>query len=70
MIQRHGLFMRLLAAMGVESERCRLEFVSASESEKFARVAAETVEAVRQLGAPGPAPRSAPRLTGARDLLG
>ncbi|HUK67124.1 MAG TPA: hydrogenase iron-sulfur subunit [Anaeromyxobacteraceae bacterium] len=50
MIQRHRLFVRLLEAQSIEAERCRLEFVSASEGEKFARVVAETVEIIRKLG--------------------
>lgn len=48
--QRHGLLLRLLRQLGIEDERCRLDYVSASEGEKFARVVAEMVEAVRRLG--------------------
>lgn len=49
-IQRHRLLQRLLKDTGIDPERARLEFVSAAEGEKFARVANETVEAVRALG--------------------
>ena len=66
MIQRHRFFLRLLAEWGVEPDRCRLDFVAASEGEKFARVVGETVEAVRRLGPCGlRAGTSAPeRVTG------
>ncbi len=57
MIQRHRLFMPLLAALGIEEERCRLDFVSAAEGEKFARVIKEMVESVRRLGPLGARPR-------------
>lgn len=50
MIQRHRLFLRFLEESGVERGRCRLDFVSAAEGEKFARVLEETVEQVRLLG--------------------
>jgi F420-non-reducing hydrogenase iron-sulfur subunit len=50
MIQRHRLVLQVLAQFGVKPERCRLDFVSAAEGERFAAVIAETVEAVRALG--------------------
>jgi F420-non-reducing hydrogenase iron-sulfur subunit len=50
MIQRHRLFMRYLEQLGVPPERCRLDFVSAAEGEKFARVIADMVEVIRGLG--------------------
>jgi F420-non-reducing hydrogenase iron-sulfur subunit len=50
MIQRHRLFLGLLRQYGIEGARCRLDFVSAGEGDKFARVIAETVEAIRALG--------------------
>lgn len=49
-IQRHRILLRLLAQFGVEEERCRFDFVSAAEGEKFARVVTEMTEAVRSLG--------------------
>jgi F420-non-reducing hydrogenase iron-sulfur subunit len=49
-LRRMKLFEKLLAQMGIEKERFRLDWVSASEGEKFARVTAEMVEAVRKLG--------------------
>ena len=50
MIQRHRLFLDLLRQYGIDEARCRLDFVSAGEGDKFAKVIASTVEAVRQLG--------------------
>ncbi len=50
MIQRQRLFLRLLRQYGIEEERCRLDFVSAAEGEKFARVIGEMVNAVKTLG--------------------
>jgi len=50
MIQRHRLLLRLLAQQGIEPERCRLDFVSAAEGEKFARVAGEMTETIIRLG--------------------
>jgi coenzyme F420-reducing hydrogenase delta subunit len=35
---------------GIDEALCRLDFVSAAEGDKYARVIAETVEAVRKLG--------------------
>jgi F420-non-reducing hydrogenase iron-sulfur subunit len=49
-VQRHRLLLRLLESTGIEPQRCRLEFVSAAEGERFARVAGGMVEAVRALG--------------------
>ena len=43
----------LLEDLGLERERFRLEWVSASEGPRFARVVNEMVETIRQLG-PGP----------------
>jgi F420-non-reducing hydrogenase iron-sulfur subunit len=43
----------LLEDLGVERERFQLEWVSASEGPRFARVVTDMVEAIRQLG-PGP----------------
>jgi F420-non-reducing hydrogenase iron-sulfur subunit len=50
MIQKHRLFLALLKQYGIDEARCRLDFVSAGESDKYARVIAETVEAIRRLG--------------------
>lgn len=49
-IQRHRLFLRMLDQLGIERERCRMDFVGAAEGEKFVRVATETVDIIRRLG--------------------
>jgi F420-non-reducing hydrogenase iron-sulfur subunit len=50
MIQRHRMFLGLLRQYGIDEARCRLDFVSAAEGDKFAKVIAETVETIRKLG--------------------
>ena len=49
-LQRHSMLNLMLEQLGVEKERCRLDYVSAGEGEKFSRVIAEMVESVRALG--------------------
>jgi len=49
-IQRHRILLRLLCQLGIEVERCRLDFVSAAEGEAFARIMAEMTEAIKKLG--------------------
>lgn len=49
-VQRQEILRRLLAQLGIEEERCRLDFVSAGEGEKFARVIDEMVATIRTLG--------------------
>jgi F420-non-reducing hydrogenase iron-sulfur subunit len=48
--RRHALLMYLLDQFGIERERVRLEWVSASEGDRFARVVRELTETVRALG--------------------
>ena len=62
-VRRIHLLRRVLDQLGIEPERLRLEWVSASEAKRFAEVASEMVAAVRSMG-PSPlrpeplAPRS------------
>jgi F420-non-reducing hydrogenase iron-sulfur subunit len=49
-LRRYKLLKRLLPEYGIEPERIRLEWVSASEGERFARVVDEFTEQVRALG--------------------
>ena len=49
-LRRFRLLRRLLDDMGVEAQRCRLEWISASEGDKVKRVINEMVEQVRALG--------------------
>ena len=49
-VLRHRILLRLLRQLGVEEARCRLDFVSAAEGEKFARVVSEMISDVTRLG--------------------
>jgi F420-non-reducing hydrogenase iron-sulfur subunit len=49
-LQRHGMLSLILAQFGIDKKRCRLDYISASEGEKFNRVIHEMVESVRILG--------------------
>jgi F420-non-reducing hydrogenase iron-sulfur subunit len=49
-MRRLPLLKKLLAQMGIEEERVRLDWVSASEGERFAAVVNEITEKVRALG--------------------
>lgn len=49
-IQRHRMLLRLLQQMGIEKERCRMDFVSAGEGEKFVQVIHDMVATIKQLG--------------------
>ena len=52
---------QLVKAFGIEEERVRLEWISASEADKFARVSVEMEGALRRLGPLGwnePTPRA------------
>jgi len=42
--------LRLLRQFGIEEERCRFDYVSAGEGEKFVRVVTEMVDKVKALG--------------------
>jgi len=47
--RRIPVLKRILEYSGIEPERLRLEWVSASEGDRFAKVAAEFIEAIRHL---------------------
>ena len=49
-MRRYPLLMRMLDQFGIERERVRLEWISASEGPKFAQVVAEMREAIKPLG--------------------
>jgi F420-non-reducing hydrogenase iron-sulfur subunit len=48
--RRIPLLKKLLGQLGIEEERVRLEWVSASEGERFASIVKETTEQIRRLG--------------------
>lgn len=49
-LRRFVLLRRMLEKLGIEKERLRLEWISASEAAKFVEVAKEMVEQVKALG--------------------
>ncbi|MCS6830106.1 MAG: hydrogenase iron-sulfur subunit [Armatimonadota bacterium] len=49
-LRRYHLLRRVLADLGIEPERLRLEWIAASEGEKVAKTINEMVEQVRALG--------------------
>jgi len=49
-LRRYKLLKRVLPEYGVEPERVRLEWVAASEGEKFANIVNEFTEQIRELG--------------------
>jgi F420-non-reducing hydrogenase iron-sulfur subunit len=59
--ERHRLLLRVLGQFGIEKARCRFDYVSAGEGEKFAQTVREMVAELRALGRfskPCPAPIS------------
>lgn len=49
-LRRMALLKRMLKEFGIEEERFRLEWISASEAEKFVKVANEMYEKIKALG--------------------
>jgi F420-non-reducing hydrogenase iron-sulfur subunit len=49
-LRRIKLLKRVLEQFGIESERVRLEWISASEGDKFAAVVKDMVEQIKKLG--------------------
>ena len=49
-LRRYRMLLRLLDQFGIERDRVRLEWISASEGELFAKTVRELTETVRQLG--------------------
>jgi F420-non-reducing hydrogenase iron-sulfur subunit len=49
-LRRSILLKKMLAQLGIEPERFRLEWISASEGERFAQVVDEFTEQIRKLG--------------------
>ena len=49
-LRRIKLLKRVLEQFGIEPERVRLEWISASEGDKFATVVKEMVEQIKKLG--------------------
>jgi F420-non-reducing hydrogenase iron-sulfur subunit len=50
MLRRFRMLQRILNAMGIQKERCRLEWISASEGDKVKEVINDMVEKIKKLG--------------------
>lgn len=48
--KRHLMLLKVLEEAGIETERLRLEWISATEGRKMAKVATEFVEEIKKLG--------------------
>lgn len=55
-LRRYKFLRRMLEDFGLEKERLRLEWISASEADKYVRVVKEMVEAIRALPSPAARP--------------
>lgn len=49
-MRRYPLLIEMLEQFGIEKERVRLEWISASEGGRFAQVVEEMTDAIRELG--------------------
>lgn len=49
-MRRHALLKKTLHSLGIEEDRVRLEWVSASEGVRFAEVVADMTDKIRKLG--------------------
>jgi len=49
-LRRYPMLVKLLDQFGIERERVRLEWISASEGDRFAAVVKEMTETIRRLG--------------------
>ena len=56
--QRYRMLLKLLKQEGIEEPRCRFDYVSASEGDKFVQVVTEMTDTIKKLG---PLRRSKPK---------
>ena len=49
-VQRYRLLQKMLEPFGIEKERCRFDFVSAGESDRFVKLITEMVDTMKALG--------------------
>ncbi len=49
-VSRHRMVLKLLRQFGIDEGRCRFDYVSAGEGDKFVKVVTEMVETVRGMG--------------------
>jgi F420-non-reducing hydrogenase iron-sulfur subunit len=56
--KRFGMIQKILELAGLEPERVKLEWISASEGERFSKVVKEFIDQIREMG-PSPASKNA-----------
>jgi F420-non-reducing hydrogenase iron-sulfur subunit len=49
-VERHQMLLKMLKQFGIEQQRCRFNYVSAGEGEKFVQIITETVNTLKALG--------------------
>jgi len=49
-IQRHRMLLRLLKQLGIAEERCRFDYVSAAEGDRFGKLVTDMTAVIRALG--------------------
>ena len=47
---RHGMLLEMLGQFGIEKQRCRMDYVSASEGDKFIEIINDMVNTLKSLG--------------------
>lgn len=49
-VQRHRMLLRVLKQLGIKEQRCRFDYISAGEGDKFVKVITEMVSTIKELG--------------------
>ncbi len=49
-VLRHSILIRLLKQLGIREERCRFDYVSAGEADKFVAIISDMVYTIKELG--------------------
>ena len=49
-VQRHRMLIKLLRQFGIQQERCRFDYVSAGEADKFVALVCDMVDSIRDFG--------------------
>ena len=49
-LQRHRMVIRLLEQFGIDQQRCRFDYVSAGEGDRFVQVMTDMVNPIKVLG--------------------
>lgn len=49
-LQRHQILVQMLEKLGIEKERCRFDYVSAGEGDRYVKIINETTAVIKGLG--------------------